>query len=162
MKAHPGAPCTCTSAVNKKSTLLPIDLQGCMASFGLHGLTEPADVTCLHIDRFDSSGRKSHTRLSSYSKVWIPFFVDTKLGIDHIPYQVTAASYHLPSEPTSGHYCTAIFEGGFWWIYDDGNAPVKFTKVPLVVQENCCLVWLNCMPHAGQSRFPCWLRNPQS
>ena len=36
-----------------------------------------------------------------------------------------------------------------WWIFDDGNSPVKFDKVPLVVQENCCLLWLNCMPHGG-------------
>ena len=55
----------------------------------------------------------------------------------------------MGSEPTSGHYCTAVLEGEFWWIFDDGNKPEKFSKVPLVVQENCYLLWLNCMPHGG-------------
>lgn len=42
-----------------QKSMPPTALQGLvstwsMASFGLHALTEPADVTCLHIGRFDS------------------------------------------------------------------------------------------------------------
>ena len=138
----------------QKNALLPTDLQGLisnwsLASFGLHGLTEPADVTCLHIDRFDSRGKKNRTRLSWDSKVWMPFFFNNKLGIDHIPFVVTAVSYHLGSEPTCGHYCTAVLAGGFWWVFDDGSVPEKFDRIPTVIQENCCLLWLNCTPHGG-------------
>ena len=52
------------------------------------------------------------------------------------------ASNSHPAGPITG-------SGGGWWIFDDGNPPVKFDKDPLVVQENCCLLWLNCMPHGG-------------
>ena len=55
--------------------------------------------------------------------MWIPFFLDTKLGIDHIPFEVTAVSYHLGSEPSRGHYCAPVLEGGGWWIFNDGRPP---------------------------------------
>ena len=115
----------------QKSTL-PIDLQGLvstwsLASFGLHALTEPADVTCLHIDRFDSRGRKSHTRLTWDSKVWLPFFLGEKLEVDYIPFQVLGVSYHLGAEASSGHFCTAIKDRDWWWVYDDSHDPVKFS-----------------------------------
>ena len=93
-----------------------------------------SDVTCLHIDRFDSRGRKSRTRLSWDSKASTTYLL---------------RSYHLGSKPTCGRYCTAVLEGGVWWIFDAGHPPGKFEKVPLVAQENCCLLWLNCMPDGG-------------
>lgn len=51
------------------------------------------------------------------------------MELDNIPYQVGALSYHLETEATSGHYCTAM------WIYNDDNdhepgEPVKFTAPP--------------------------------
>ena len=139
---------------SEQKRTLPIDLQGLvsswsLASFGLRALTEPADVTCLHIDRFDSKGRKSHTRLTWDSKVWLPYFLNTKLEVDHIPFSVLGVSFHLGSEASSGHYNTAIKDGDSWWVYDDDHTPVKFSTLPLVAQENCCLLWLNCTPHGG-------------
>ena len=150
------APCIFTSAVSKRMHCCPLICKGIsnwsLASFGLHGLTEPADVTCLHIDRFDSRGKKSRTRLSCDSKVWMPFFFfNPQLGIDHIPFEVTAVSYHLGSEPTCGHYCTAVLEGGFWWIFDDGSPPEKFEKIPKVVQENSAVSFCRT---GGRSQSP--------
>ena len=81
--------------------------------------------------------------------MWIPFFTDTLLGFDHIRGQTTAVSYHLETGPASGHYCTAVFEGGFWWIFEDGIPPVQYLTVLLEVQEDCCSLWLNCMSHGG-------------
>ena len=59
-----GCPAHLYICSEQKNAMLPTDLQGLLsngrvASFGLHGLTEPADVTCLHIDRFDSRGGKA-------------------------------------------------------------------------------------------------------
>ena len=56
---------------------------------------------------------------------------------------------HLGAEASSGHYCTAIKDKDWWWIFDDSNEPVKFSALPLVAQENSCLLWLNCTSHGG-------------
>ena len=81
--------------------------------------------------------------------VWLPFFLGEKLEVDYIPFVVTGVSYHLGDEATSGHYCTAIKDKDWWWIFDDSKEPVKFSALPLVAQENSCLPWLNCTPHGG-------------
>lgn len=73
---------------------------------------------------FDSRGWKCRARLSWVSKVWLPFFLDTKLGIDHIPFEVTVVS-RSSNEPSCRHYCTEVLEGDERWIFDDGNPPVK-------------------------------------
>lgn len=86
-----------------------------------------------------------HVRPAWNTKVWIPFFLATKLEIDHTPF--TAASYHLGSVAKGGHYCTAVLEGGFWWIYIAGKEQVNFSLLPLIWQEDCCLLWLNWKPH---------------
>ena len=59
------------------------------------------------------------------------------LGIGHTPFEVTADLHHLGSEPTCVHYCTAVYEGGGWWIFDGGMPPVKFEVVLLVEPEIC-------------------------
>ena len=125
----------------QKNVMLPTDLQG-LLSIGLRGLTEPADVTCLHIDRFDSRGSKSQARLS-----WDSIGVDSLLPGHQAGHRPPLRSQRYPITSARSH--PAVSEGGAWWIFDDGNSPVKFDKVPLVVQENCCLLWLNCMPHGS-------------
>ena len=52
-----------------------------------------------------------------------------------------------------------------WRVVDGGSSTTgahqKFDKLPLVVQENCCLLWLNCMPRGRLNLSPNLLRNLQ-
>ena len=124
-----------------------------MASFGLPALIGPADVTCIHIGRFDSRGRKSLARPTWETKVWLPFFVKDKLELDNIPYQANGLSYHLGSKGGSEHYCAAILGGGNWRVYADDMESLLFGALPLVARENCCPLWLNCQPHGGAAEI---------
>lgn len=72
-----------------------------MASFGLHALVKPADLTCVQIDRFDSYGRKNRARATWDTKVWIPHFVLGTLEVDNISYQVCSLVHHLGNDAQS-------------------------------------------------------------
>ena len=82
--------------------------------------------------------------LAFCSTVWLPYFLDNKLEVDHIPLLVLGVFYHLGLEGPSGYHCTAIKDDGTWWVYDDVYEPVKFSALPLVVPENCSLLWMSC------------------
>ena len=49
--------------------------------------------------------------------------------------------YHLGFDAANGHYCIDIQDGGNWWFYDDAKDTVKFSALPWVAQEDCCLPW---------------------
>lgn len=120
-----------------------------MASFGLHALVSPADLTCIQLDRFDSFGQKCRTRVHWSSKVWIPYFIGASLELDNIPYEVCALAYHLGSDSQSGHYVSALLHEGTWWVYNDSDDPQPFRVLPAVILENVCMLWLTCTPHGG-------------
>ena len=120
-----------------------------MASFGLHALVSPADLSCIQLDRFDSFGQKCRTRVHWSSKVWIPHFIGFRLELDNIPYEVCAWAYHLGQDSMSGHYVSALMHDGIWWVYNDSDDPQPFRVLPPVILENVCMLWLKCTPHGG-------------
>ena len=120
-----------------------------MASFGLHALVSPADLTCIQLDRFDSYGQKCRARVHWSSKVGIPHYIGASLELDNILYEVCALAYHLGQDSQSGHYVSALLQDGTWWAYNDSDDPQPFKVLPPVILENVCMLWLKCAPHGG-------------
>ena len=110
-----------TSQCGSNSKAGPTDLQALltswsMASFGLHALVSPADLTCIQLDRlglFWSEMPNSSTLSNWSSKVWIPHFIGSSLELDNIPYEVCALAYH-GQDSLSGHYVSALLNDGIW------------------------------------------------
>ena len=129
-----------------------------MASFGLHALVSPADLTCVQLDRFDSFGKKCCNKVHWSSKVWIPHFIGNSLELDNVPYVVCALAYHLGVDSSSGHYAAALKDKEIWWVYNDSDEPQPFRELPKVVLENVCVLWLTCTTQGGDEpvSFPAY------
>ena len=119
-----------------------------LESYGLQALAGVSDLLCIQIDRFDQQGHKSFQKLQWTSPVFLPYFTNSSMDIDRVPYEVVAMSFHLGDDPHSGHYRTAVWTGTQWFMLDDAAPPTIECSLPEPALRNCCLLWLTCQ-HGG-------------
>ena len=119
-----------------------------LESYGLQALAGVSDLLCIQIDRFDQQGHKSFQKLQWTSPVFLPYFTNSSMDIDRVPYEVVATSFHLGDDPHSGHYRTAVWTGTKWFMLDDAAPPTIECSLPEPALRNCCLLWLTCQ-HGG-------------
>ena len=65
------------------------------------------------------------------------------MEVDKVPFEVTAVSFHLGDDSSSGHYRTALWDGEVWYLLDDDAPPAATPVLPDKILRNCCLLWLN-------------------
>ena len=114
-----------------------------LESYGLQALSGVSDMLCLQIDRFDQSGNKCFRKLVWSSPVFLPYFTGATMEVDKVPFEVTAVSFHLGDDSSSGHYRTALWDGEVWYLLDDDAPPAATPVLPDKILRNCCLLWLN-------------------
>ena len=78
-----------------------------------------------------------------------PYLLNVLLEVDFNFLQVFEVYYHLSEEVSSGHYCAAINDQDWCWVFGGSPVLVKFLGLLRVAQENSCLLWLVCTPSGG-------------